>query len=54
MSVFTRLFKKTVSYLILIVIALVGIFPIVYLFLLSTKRRIDIGDVPPRSKSNGK
>ena len=50
MSVFTRLFKKTVSYLILIVIALVGIFPIAYLFLLSTKRRIDIGDVPPSLK----
>ena len=50
MSVFNRLFKKTVSYLILIVIALVGIFPIAYLFLLSTKRRIDIGDVPPSLK----
>ena len=50
MSVFTRLLKKTVSYLILIVIALVGIFPIAYLFLLSTKRRIDIGDVPPSLK----
>lgn len=50
MSVFTRLFKKTVSYLTLIVIALVGIFPIAYLFLLSTKRRIDIGDVPPSLK----
>jgi multiple sugar transport system permease protein len=34
----------------LIVIALVGIFPIAYLFLLSTKRRIDIGDVPPSLK----
>ena len=50
MSVFTRSFKKTVSYLTLIVIALVGIFPIAYLFLLSTKRRIDIGDVPPSLK----
>lgn len=50
MSVFTRLFKKTVSYLTLIVIALVGIFPIAYLFLLSTKRRIDIGNVPPSLK----
>ena len=50
MSVFTRSFKKTVSYLTLIVIALIGIFPIAYLFLLSTKRRIDIGDVPPSLK----
>jgi multiple sugar transport system permease protein len=47
MSSFTRFLKKCVSYLTLIIIALVGIFPIAYLFLLSTKRRIDIGDVPP-------
>jgi len=47
MSSFTRFLKKCVSYLTLIIIALVGIFPIAYLLLLSTKRRIDIGDVPP-------
>lgn len=50
MSSFRRLLKKCVSYLTLIIIALVGIFPIAYLFLLSTKRRIDIGDVPPSLK----
>lgn len=50
MSSFSRLLKKCVSYLTLIIIALVGIFPIAYLFLLSTKRRIDIGDVPPSLK----
>lgn len=50
MSSFSRLLKKCVSYLALIIIALVGIFPIAYLFLLSTKRRIDIGDVPPSLK----
>lgn len=50
MSSFSRLLKKCISYLTLIIIALVGIFPIAYLFLLSTKRRIDIGDVPPSLK----
>jgi len=50
MSVFTRLFKRFISYTTLIMIALVGVFPIAYLFLLSTKRRIDIGDVPPSLK----
>ena len=50
MPILTRLFKRSISYLTLIIIALVGIFPIAYLFLLSTKRRIDIGDVPPSLK----
>jgi len=50
MPILTRIFKRSISYLTLIIIALVGIFPIAYLFLLSTKRRIDIGDVPPSLK----
>lgn len=46
MASLIRVANRSISYLTLIVIAIVGIFPIAYLFLLSTKRRIDIGDVP--------
>ena len=50
MTTLSRVASRSVSYVTLIVIAIVGIFPIAYLFLLSTKRRIDIGDVPPSLK----
>ena len=50
MSNLTRTLNRSISYLTLSLIALVGFFPIAYLFLLSTKRRIDIGDVPPSLK----
>ena len=50
MSAITRTANKATSYSTMIVIAIIGIFPIAYLFLLSTKRRIDIGDVPPSLK----
>lgn len=50
MASLIRVANRSISYLTLIVIAIVGIFPIAYLFLLSTKRRIDIGDVPPTLK----
>lgn len=50
MSAISRTTNRIISYLTLVVIAIVGLSPIVYLFLLSTKRRIDIGDVPPSLK----
>jgi len=50
MSVISRTTNRIISYLTLVVIAIGGLSPIVYLFLLSTKRRIDIGDVPPSLK----
>jgi multiple sugar transport system permease protein len=43
----TRRAVRVVQYLVLIVIGLFGIAPIVYLALLSSKRRIDILEVPP-------
>jgi multiple sugar transport system permease protein len=39
--------RKSLAYLVLLLIAVVGIAPILYLFFLSTKRRIEIGEVPP-------
>lgn len=50
MSSLSKVLGRVVSYITLVFIAVVGIFPIAYLFLLSTKRRIDIGDVPPSLK----
>ena len=50
MTTLSRVASRSVSYVTLVAIAIVGIFPIAYLFLLSTKRRIDIGDVPPSLK----
>jgi multiple sugar transport system permease protein len=50
MSAISRTTNRIISYLTLVVIAIGGLSPIVYLFLLSTKRRIDIGDVPPSLK----
>jgi ABC-type glycerol-3-phosphate transport system permease component len=47
MIVGSRPLKKSISYIGLVFIGLIGVFPIAYLFLLSTKRRLDIGDVPP-------
>ena len=44
--ILTRL-KRSFAYLALFIIAVVGIAPILYLFFLSTKRRIEIGEVPP-------
>jgi multiple sugar transport system permease protein len=38
---------RVVSYVVLVLIGLVGIAPFVYLAILSTKRRIDILEVPP-------
>ena len=38
---------RTISYLVLILIGLVGIAPFVYLLVLSTKSRLDILEVPP-------
>jgi len=42
-----RYFNKSIAYVTLISIGIIGLAPVAYLFLLSTKRRIDIGDVPP-------
>ena len=42
-----RLLGRVLSYLILLLIAVVGIAPLLYLAVLSTKRRIDILEVPP-------
>jgi multiple sugar transport system permease protein len=39
--------RRTLAYLVLFIVAIVGIAPILYLFFLSTKRRIEIGEVPP-------
>jgi multiple sugar transport system permease protein len=39
--------RKSLAYLVLFIIAVVGVAPIIYLFFLSTKRRIEIGEVPP-------
>lgn len=39
--------RRTLAYLVLFIVAIVGISPILYLFFLSTKRRIEIGEVPP-------
>ena len=44
----TRQLERVVAYVVLVLIAIVGFAPFVYLLLLSTKRRIDIvADVPP-------
>lgn len=39
--------KRSLAYIVLLFIAVVGVAPILYLFFLSTKRRIEIGEVPP-------
>ena len=43
-----RALGRLVSYVVLILIGLVGIAPFLYLLLLSTKSRIDVLDVPPK------
>jgi multiple sugar transport system permease protein len=43
----TRRAIRTLQYLVLVVIGVFGVAPIVYLVVLSTKRRIDILEVPP-------
>ena len=44
----TRQLERVAAYVVLVLIAIVGFAPFVYLLLLSTKRRIDIvADVPP-------
>ncbi|MBU3643500.1 MAG: carbohydrate ABC transporter permease [Candidatus Nanopelagicaceae bacterium] len=47
-----RLAGRLTKYLFLVFIALVGIAPLLYLLLLSTKMRIEIGDLPPSLKIN--
>ena len=44
-----RIFGRTLSYVVLVCLGIVGIAPFVYLAILSTKRRIDIlSQVPPK------
>lgn len=43
-----RRLGRIVSYVVLVLIGLVGIAPFVYLLVLSTKSRIDVLDVPPK------
>ena len=47
-SVRARRTVRVVQYLVLVVIGLIGVAPIAYLALLSSKRRIDILEVPPK------
>lgn len=42
-----RILGRVLSYVVLVLIAVVGIAPLLYLAVLSTKRRIDILEVPP-------